>query len=145
MAFEKSPPWLIELFAELLASTPGEWRQMFGCPVGFLGGNLFCGLFGASMFVRLGEADRARLLALEGARVFDPMARGKGMSQYIVLPTSVLDEAREARDWLGRAATYARSLPEKKPKQKTAARRSPAKPAPKPGKKPARKTDKAAR
>ena len=111
--FEKSPPWLVELFGEALASTPGERRQMFGYPCGFLNGQLFCGLFASSMFVRLGEAERQELLAREGARVFDPMG-GRPMREYVVLPPDVLDDAGALRSWLSRAAAYAAALPPKK-------------------------------
>jgi TfoX N-terminal domain len=113
MKFEKSPPWLVQLFDEALSGTPGERRQMFGCPCGFLGGQMFCGLFGSSLFVRLGEPDRAALLAVEGAHVFDPMG-GRPMREYLVVPQAVLDDAAELRNWLSRATAYAASLPPKK-------------------------------
>lgn len=113
MKFEKSPPWLVELFEEALAGMPGERRQMFGYPCGFMGGQLFCGLFASSMFVRLGEVDRAELLAVDGARVFDPMG-GRPMREYVVLPPALLEDAGELGRWLSRAATYASSLPPKK-------------------------------
>ena len=125
MKFEKSPPWLGQLFDEALSGTPGERRQMFGCPCGFLGGQMFCGLFGSSMFVRLGETDRSALLAVEGARVFDPMG-GRPMREYVVLPRTVLEEAAQLRSWLARATAYASTLPPKKPsggKRATAKRR----------------------
>jgi len=113
MKFEKSPPWLLELFGEALAGTPGERRQMFGYPCGFLNGQLFCGLFASSMFVRLGEAERSELLAIEGGRPFDPMG-GRPMREYVVLPPALLEDAGELGRWLSRAATYASSLPPKK-------------------------------
>lgn len=117
MKFEKSPPWLVQLFDQALSGTPGERRQMFGCPVAFLGGQMFGGLFGSSMFLRLGDSDRAALLAVEGARVFDPMG-GRPMREYVVLPRSVLDDAAQLRSWLSRATAYASSLPPKLPKKK---------------------------
>lgn len=122
--FEKSPPWLVELFGDALAATPGERRQMFGYPCGFLNGQLFCGLFASSMFVRLGEGDRAELLATEGARVFDPMG-GRPMREYVVVPPALLDDAEALRKWLSRAAVYASALPPRK--KRATAKRSPAK------------------
>jgi TfoX-like protein len=133
MKFEKSPPWLVELFDEALAGTPGERRQMFGYPCGFLKEQLFCGLFASSMFVRLGEADRAELLAMEGARTFDPMG-GRPMREYVVLPPDLLDDAGQLNRWLSRAATYASSLPPKK----SAARKAASPKKGRPGKKRAR-------
>ena len=122
--FEKSPPWLVELFGEALAGTPGERRQMFGYPCGFLNGQLFCGLFASSMFVRLGEAERQELLSRQGAGVFDPMG-GRPMREYVVLPRDVLDDGGALRSWLSRAAAYAAALPPKKTSAKK--RGSPAK------------------
>jgi len=122
MKFAKSPPWLIERFDELTVDVPGERRQMFGYPCGFLNGQLFCGLFAASMFVRLGEVDRQKLLAVEGARVFEPMA-GRPMREYVVVPDALIEDSTAVRGWLDRAASYASSLP---PKAKKSAGRQPA-------------------
>jgi len=121
MKLERSPPWLIERFDELTAGTPGERRQMFGYPCGFLNGQLFCGLFAASMFVRLGDEDRRKLLEVEGARVFEPMA-GRPMREYVVVPKSLIEDAAAMRGWLARSAAYAASLP---PKAKKSAGKQP--------------------
>ena len=114
----------MELFVEALAETPGERRQMVGYPCAFLNGQLFCGLFASSMFIRLGETDRAELLATEGARVFDPMG-GRPMREYVVVPAALLDDAEALRKWLSRAAAYASALPPKR--KRAAATRPPAK------------------
>ena len=37
-------------------------RPMFGNVSGFVNGNMFMGLYGGDLFVRLSEADRAELL-----------------------------------------------------------------------------------
>lgn len=120
MKFEKSPQWLVQLFDEALSETPAERRQMFGYPCGFSNGQLFCGLFASSMFVRLAEADRAALLAVEGARAFDPMG-GRPMREYVVLPAALLEEPARLRDWVSRAAAYAAALPPKKSAARKAA------------------------
>jgi hypothetical protein len=108
---------LVELFDAVLAGTDGERRLMFGNPAGFLGGNLFCGVFGSSMFVRLSEADRATLLKVEGAALFDPMG-GRPMKEYVVLPPELAEDERGAARWMARAASFAASLPVKKAGQK---------------------------
>jgi TfoX/Sxy family transcriptional regulator of competence genes len=112
MRFEKSPPWLIQLFDAHLANTRGERRQMFGYPCGFATGNMFCGLFGADLFVRLSEGDRAELLRVPGAKTFDPMG-GKPMREYVMIPRDVLDDEEGLRGWIANAFTYAESLPPK--------------------------------
>jgi TfoX/Sxy family transcriptional regulator of competence genes len=112
MRFEKSPPWLIQLFDARLANTRGERRQMFGYPCGFANGNMFCGLFGADLFVRLSEGDRAELLRVPGAMSFDPMG-GKPMREYVVVPREMVDDEEPLRGWIDKALIYTESLPPK--------------------------------
>lgn len=106
---------------------------MFGCPCGFIGGNMFTGLFEDKLFVRLAEADRARLLAEEGAEPFDPMG-GRPMREYVCVPSAWLegDHDDDLRAWMAKAAGYARTLSPKP------ARKRPAKKDPRPRAKPAR-------
>jgi TfoX/Sxy family transcriptional regulator of competence genes len=126
MRIHPPTPALVELFGRLLPPTGGDARTMFGCPCGFLGGNLFMGLFEDKLFVRLAEADRARLLAEEGAEQFDPMG-GRPMREYVVVPAAWLegDDDRRLADWVAKAARYGRSLPPKarKPARKPAAKK----------------------
>jgi TfoX/Sxy family transcriptional regulator of competence genes len=124
MKIPKPPAALVELFDAVLARTPGERELLFGCPSGFLGGNLFCGLFGSAMFVRLGEEDRAALLKLDGASVFDPMG-GRPMKEYVVLPPEIAEDEREAARWAQRAADYAAALPAKTKAKKAARPKAP--------------------
>jgi hypothetical protein len=128
MRIKPSPPALVELFHQLLPATGGEPRRMFGCPCGFLGGNLFTGLFEDKLFVRLAEADRAALLTQEGAEPFDPMG-GRPMREYVVVPGAWLegDADDELRAWMAKAAGYARTLPAKarRPAAKAPAGRKP--------------------
>ena len=60
-------------------------RPMFGNVAGFVNGNMFMGLFGNDLFVRLSESDRAMLLQEEGAIVMEPMT-GRPMKEYVVMP-----------------------------------------------------------
>lgn len=73
MKFEKAPPWLVEFFAAQMEGVPADTRKMFGYPCAFVNGQMFTGLFGSTMIVRLPEEGRAELLAIEGAKGFDPM------------------------------------------------------------------------
>lgn len=114
MRIKRPAPALVDLFAKLLSATGGEGRTMFGCPCGFLGGNMFMGLFEDKLFLRLTEADRALLLCEDGAEPFDPMG-GRPMREYVVVPRGWLegDADDELRAWTAKAASYARSLPPK--------------------------------
>ena len=90
---------------------------MFGYPCAFENGQMFAGLFGDGLFVRLGEAGRAELLAIEGAAPFSPM-EGRPMKEYVVLPPAMLEDEEAVKGWMSRGLAYARTLPGKKPKAK---------------------------
>jgi TfoX/Sxy family transcriptional regulator of competence genes len=112
MRFEKSPPSLVALFESQIAGTGADRRQMFGCPCAFVSGQMCAGLFADQLFLRLGEAERAALLAVAGARPFEPMP-GRPMREYVAVPPSLLADAASLRSWIGKAVAYARSLPPK--------------------------------
>ena len=114
MRIKPPAPALVELFGRLLPETGGDGRKMFGCPCGFIGGNMFMGLYEDRLFLRLSENDRAKLLAEEGAELFDPMG-GRPMREYVVVPAAWLegDDDETLRAWTARAARYGKSLPPK--------------------------------
>lgn len=126
--FEKSPKWLVDLFDAHIAELPAERRLVFGFPAGFARGNLACGLFEDGLMVRLPETERAELLKLSGARVFDPMG-GRPMKEYALLPDDLLEDDEAVHAWMAKAVAYAARLPVKRA-AKTGARRkaSPKKP-----------------
>jgi TfoX/Sxy family transcriptional regulator of competence genes len=59
-------------------------RPMFGNVSAFVNGNMYAGVFGDDLFVRLPEVDAAELLEAEGAGHFEPM-KGRPMKGYIVV------------------------------------------------------------
>jgi TfoX/Sxy family transcriptional regulator of competence genes len=114
MRIRPPSPALVKLFGGLLPPTGGERRNMFGCPCGFLGGNMFMGLFEDRLFLRLAEHDREELLAVEGAEPFDPMG-GRPMREYVLVPAAWLegDDDERLHSWTLKAARYGKSLPPK--------------------------------
>ena len=120
MAWQKPPDALVESFHQALPDDPAiARRNMFGYPSAFVGGHMACGLFQASIFVRLSAADRAQLLAVPGAHVFAPMP-GRPMQEYVVLPPAIVADETALHSWLARAVSYGTSLPPKEAKPKTA-------------------------
>lgn len=100
-----------DLFQSVLPVDPRvQTRPMFGSLAGFVNGNMFCGVAGSELFVRLSETDHQTLLATAGAHILEPMV-GKPMSRYVVLPTDIAEQA--ARDWLERGLTWTAALPAK--------------------------------
>jgi TfoX/Sxy family transcriptional regulator of competence genes len=125
MAWEKSSPQLIERFDAALPDDPRvQRRQMFGFPCAFVQGQMFCGLFQQELHVRLGEAQRAKALALPGAKVFEPMA-GRPMREYVSLPQAVIGKPAELKAWLGQGLEYVAAMPLKRKAAAKAAKKSP--------------------
>lgn len=90
-------------------------RPMFGNSAAFVNGNMFCGLFGEELFVRLPEAELARALQ-EGGREFAPMP-GRAMKGYAVIEGG-WRQTEQARAWIERSLAWSRQLPPKEPKRK---------------------------
>src|SRR5258708_21290517 len=106
-----------EAFTKLVPGGPTvTLRPMFGNVAAFVNGNMFAGLFGEDLFVRLGEQERAELVE-QGGRPFEPMA-GRPMKEYVVVPRAWSTDSRAARVWLGRPLDGARALPPKEARRK---------------------------
>ncbi|MFH5822695.1 TfoX/Sxy family protein [Georgenia sp. AZ-5] len=94
-------------FRALLPDDPRvEVRPMFGNLGAFIGGNMFAGLLGSDIGVKLPEDELADLRR-RGAGDFGPPDRPMG--GYVSVP-----EEGDARALLERAATHAATLPPKK-------------------------------
>jgi TfoX/Sxy family transcriptional regulator of competence genes len=97
-------------FRGLVPEGPGvEVKPMFGSLGAFVNGNMFAGLFGTDVGVKLDEASRAELAGIEGSGPFGPAERPMG--GYLALPES-FDDA-EASAWVDRAREYVATLPPK--------------------------------
>ncbi|HZV80092.1 MAG TPA: TfoX/Sxy family protein [Candidatus Binatus sp.] len=110
----KSSSAMVELFAQVVPGPPVVQRKMFGYPSGFVNGNLFMGLYGDGMILRLPDAQREDLIKKKGARQFEPMP-GRPMREYVLLPASMLRDRRALSTWIERALNFAAEM---KPKAK---------------------------
>jgi TfoX/Sxy family transcriptional regulator of competence genes len=101
-------------FTELVPDEVGvEAKPMFGNLGAFLNGNMFMGLFGEQIGVKLpDDASRARLLAEPGSGPFGPEDRPMG--GYVTIPSDWT--ADEARPWVAEALAAAGELPPKQSK-----------------------------
>jgi TfoX/Sxy family transcriptional regulator of competence genes len=91
-------------------------RPMFGNAAAFVNGNMFAGLFGQELFVRVSGSDREELSAAGGGS-FEPMP-GRPMMGYTTLPESWRRDEAKAHDWILRALESARALPPKQSRSK---------------------------
>jgi TfoX/Sxy family transcriptional regulator of competence genes len=100
-------------FASVVPDDPRvEVRPMFGNLAAFVNGNMFAGLFGAQVFVRLDEDEREVLLREPHASIFAPM-EDRPMKEYVVLPAGWRKEPERALKWVRRALDRAAALPAK--------------------------------
>ena len=114
----KSPQQLIELFDDILLESEGvDKRKMFGYPCAFKHGNMFMGLHRENMFLRLSKEDREIFLELGQARQFEPIPR-RVMREYVVIPTWMLKNVKELKEWITKSLSYVSSLPPKKRKKR---------------------------
>lgn len=104
------------LFRSVIPDAPGvEVKPMFGSLGAFVNGNMFAGLFGASIGVKLlVDGSQRELAAIEGTGAFGPVERPMG--GYIAFPASWADEPERMTEWIGLALEQVSALPPKAPK-----------------------------
>jgi TfoX/Sxy family transcriptional regulator of competence genes len=104
-----------DYFRSLLPDSPEvEIKPMFGNLGAFVHGNMFAGLFGPAVGVRLADADRDELATVDGAGPFGPAERPMG--GYVSLPPAWRADPGVAADWVDRALTHVSAMPPKKAK-----------------------------
>jgi TfoX/Sxy family transcriptional regulator of competence genes len=108
----RADPETRKAFEALLPDDPRvAVRPMFGNVAAFVNGNMFTGLFGTDLFVRLPEDERGKLIE-EGGTEFQPMP-GRSMKEYASVPRTWRDEPDRAVAWIGRSFAWAGRLPPK--------------------------------
>jgi TfoX/Sxy family transcriptional regulator of competence genes len=100
-----------ERFRSLVPADPRvEVKPMFGNLGAFVNGNMFMGLFGADVGLKLPAADAEALLAIEGSGPFGPAERPMG--GYTTLP-SRLAATDEGTAWVERSLAFVGAMPPK--------------------------------
>jgi TfoX/Sxy family transcriptional regulator of competence genes len=101
-----------EFFRSLVPESPGvEVKPMFGNLGAFVNGNMFAGLFGRSVGLRLGEQDAAELQAIPGSGPFGPAERPMG--GYTSVPAAWRDQPELLRGWVEKSLAHVATLPPK--------------------------------
>jgi TfoX/Sxy family transcriptional regulator of competence genes len=106
-------------FRSLIPDAPSvEVKPMFGNLGAFVNGNMFAGLFGSAIGVRLvAESSRAELAAVDGTGPFGPAERPMG--GYLTLPAEWSETPEAAASaWVERALAEVGALPPKAAKAK---------------------------
>jgi TfoX/Sxy family transcriptional regulator of competence genes len=113
-----------QFFQSLIPDDPEvEIKPMFGNLGAFVHGNMFAGLFGPAVGVRLDDAARAELERVDGSGPFGPAERPMG--GYTSLPSAWRTSPDLAASWVGKALSHVSGMPPKV--KKPAANRKPAK------------------
>jgi TfoX/Sxy family transcriptional regulator of competence genes len=101
-----------ERFRDLVPSASNvEVKPMFGNLGAFVNGNMFMGLFGSDIGLKLSPVDQESLRAAGGGD-FGPAERPMG--GYVSLPASA--EPAQTSEWIATAMAYVAAMPPKKPK-----------------------------
>jgi TfoX/Sxy family transcriptional regulator of competence genes len=108
-----------ERFRSLVPDHPDvAVRPMFGNLGAFVNGNMFAGLFGPTIGIKLSPADREELESAERTVPFGPAERP--MSGYTGLPEMWNEEGdgddARAKAWIHKAFEYISTLPPKEAK-----------------------------
>ena len=104
-----------EYFRSITPSDPRvEVKPMFGNLGAFVNGNMFMGLYGSEIGIKLHPDDAAELLAMDGAGPFGPAERPMG--GYVTLPPGWRGDDRTS-EWVRCALEHIAALPPKAPKR----------------------------
>ena len=108
----------VEAFKALIIEHPDVTvRPMFGNMAAFVHGNMFAGLFGSALGVKLPDAARREeLLTVPGTGPYGPPERPMG--GFVALPADWHEQTQLAETWIEEARTQVAKLPPKKPKSK---------------------------
>jgi TfoX/Sxy family transcriptional regulator of competence genes len=104
----------IDRFRALVPDDPRvEVKPMFGNLGAFVNGNMFMGLFGPAIGVKLAPEDGDQLRTREGAGPFGPTERPMG--GWVTLPPAMLG-TDEAAAWAAKALEFGAAAPPKRKK-----------------------------
>jgi TfoX/Sxy family transcriptional regulator of competence genes len=120
---ERKVPWkepkpeLVDLLSMELKGLDCELRKMFGSPAYFVNNNMFIGVHGDHIFMRLSQNDRETILKeRDDVSPFVPR-EGRTMKEYVAFEESFLRDVEIFREWRDRSFTFVSSLPERKSKK----------------------------
>jgi hypothetical protein len=119
MEWKKASQGQVEYLAEMMKGIPCEHRKMFGYPCYFINRNMFIGLFGDDIFIRLSPEDRAELSERAEIVPFEPMA-GRPMKDYVMLPVELVEDREQLASIIAKSVEYTSTLPEKVKKPRKA-------------------------
>jgi len=117
MEFKKAPQELVDFLNEKMKGKNCDYKKMFGYPAYFFNGNMFVGVHGDKLFLRLSDDDKAEIMKdCKDVAAFEPMP-GRAMKGYVVLPKPVYFNDKAFAEYLDKSIKYVSSLPPKQGKK----------------------------
>lgn len=119
MEWEKADQSMASYLDELLIGYECKKKQMFSAPVYFVNDNMWTGVKGGMVFLRLSENDRALIQSEnDEVRPFEPRPNFF-MKEYVEIPESKLSENEFMSRWLDISYSFVMNLPPKIKKERT--------------------------
>jgi TfoX/Sxy family transcriptional regulator of competence genes len=82
MEWKKAPQELVDFIMDKMKDKNCDYKKMFGYPACFFNGNMFVGVHGGKLFLRLSEADTAEIKKnYPNVIAFEPLP-GRAMKGY---------------------------------------------------------------
>jgi TfoX/Sxy family transcriptional regulator of competence genes len=97
-----------------------RFKPMFGGIGVYADGRMCISLSDVGLALKLGEADRAKLLKLKGSKPLQYEPNAPPSKSYVVVPSSMLTDRAELGRWIAVSAAFARAAPAKKPRMRVA-------------------------
>ena len=115
-----------ERFSAIVPAEPAiTLRPMFGNLAAFVNGNMFTGLFGEGLFVRLPDSE-AEAVIKKGGKPFEPVA-GHRMGGYVMVWADWQKKPDSVKPLIHRALTLTKAMPAKAKKPAAAKKAAPKK------------------
>ena len=116
MPWKKANRELMQLLEDSLEGYKAERKMMFGSVTFFVNNNMFSGVHGDNVILRLSEADRQEIFSkYDEVTIFTPM--GRVMKEYTTLPENICADKALFTELLDRSYRYTASLPPKEKKK----------------------------
>ena len=111
MEWKKAPTELVDFINKKMKNKNCDYKKMFGYHAYFVNGNMFAGIHGDKLFLRLSDSDVANIMKdCKDVSAFEPMP-GRAMKSYVVLPKPIYSDDKLFGEWLNKSINYASSLP----------------------------------
>lgn len=118
MSWDKTDLQLADALEGLVSGYIYKKKPMFGCPVYFVNDNMWTGVKGGVVFIRLSEDDRNAIQKdCDEVTPFEPRPNFF-MREYVAVPDDKLSDHLFIKKWLDSSYSYTAALPPKVRKEK---------------------------